>query len=467
MPKFAIPVGGLTKLAQSIAGGGEGSDAYSGAFNKTMLGQSQIAQAISNARLRTAQADDLQRSAEMQTPAAVQSNAQTLLGIPQNAAPDVSEYLNTGRIAKYAPLPADAQGPALPAPDWMSKLGSLGRAIASTQGALTLGDSNSANVAKSFGTYDNINKQDQVLNGSLAASKLGQAVAAAAGKPLVTGHEFGSVDNFTGGIDDSSAVAQRFGDYRDAGTAKENEQAKQARASAANAYASAGQHSAQTRKINQDIDMGAKGVLRDTDQGLMLVDPRNGSTRPVLGQDGQPVGPKLKDIPTQANTAIMTNSQNIRKVNRALALVTGQSTGDSTVTTDKDGNKMVGGMRVDPGATGWKGMLPGQILNRYDPKGVDARAEITDIGSLILHDRSGAAVTASESPRLVPFIPLASDDPATVAKKLQRFKQVYEEENNALGETYGPNNGYKPSAVLTRGKQSPSAAVPRNVTVDY
>jgi len=73
---------------------------------------------------------------------------------------------------------------------------------------------------------------------------------------------------------------------------------------------------------------------------------------------------------------------------------------------------------------------------------------MSSIGSLILHDRSGAAVTASETPRLRPFIPSASDSPEVAKKKLARFKAIYEEEAGLLAQTYSADQGYKESPAL-------------------
>ena len=182
-----------------------------------------------------------------------------------------------------------------------------------------------------------------------------------------------------------------------------------------------------------------KGVITQTDQGTMLVDPRTGAATPVTA-DGVPLGGKLKDIPASINTAIITNTQNVKKVDQALALLKGKSVGE---------------LKGDSGATGYKGYLPNGILNRVDPEGTDTRAMVADIGSLVLHDRSGAAVTASETPRLLPFIPLATDDNATATKKLTRFKQIYEQETQALGETYNKANGYRDSPLLTKKPDKP------------
>lgn len=78
-------------------------------------------------------------------------------------------------------------------------------------------------------------------------------------------------------------------------------------------------------------------------------------------------------------------------------------------------------------ATGPLYALPGsEMAGQYlDPKGVPARAAVSNIGSLKLHDRSGAAVTVSEFPRLAPFIPKVSDSPAVAAAKLQKMKTAY------------------------------------------
>ena len=87
----------------------------------------------------------------------------------------------------------------------------------------------------------------------------------------------------------------------------------------------------------------------------------------------------------------------------------------------------------------------GDLLNRrLDPAGVDLRSAIADFGSMIIHDRSGAAVTVSEYPRLKPFIPKVTDDPASIARNLTHFQAELE---SILGESeafYSPENGYRP-----------------------
>jgi hypothetical protein len=142
-------------------------------------------------------------------------------------------------------------------------------------------------------------------------------------------------------------------------------------------------------------------------------------------------GPRFQDRPERATPervipspivkAYTENSTALRKLDSALAEV------------DKY-----------PDAFGLQNMRGDAISQRVDPKGVTARALIADIGSLKIHDRSGAAVTAAETPRLLPFIPNVNDNPATIKKKLGLFKKEYEAIQSDMGSIYSPEQGYKP-----------------------
>ena len=107
------------------------------------------------------------------------------------------------------------------------------------------------------------------------------------------------------------------------------------------------------------------------------------------------------------------------------------------------------------------------ILGTGDPEGTKLRALIADIGSLKVHDRSGAAVTAAETPRLRPFIPSISDDAATVRKKLENFRTEYLRNLEDTTGYYNQENGFKPYKAaedyLKGGAQpqAPAAAQPQ------
>ena len=171
----------------------------------------------------------------------------------------------------------------------------------------------------------------------------------------------------------------------------------------------------------------------------------------VTSPTGENLGRPLKEIPATVNKAIIENDISMTKANRALDLLQGKD-----VTTPK-GDVIKG----SADATGfWKGLTPQVILNKWDPGGVSTRAFVADIGSLKVHDRSGAAVTASETPRLKPFIPSIYDAPDVAAEKLVNFKAEYEDIQRGLTETYSREQGYRPSPVLT-GKSGGGNNTPR------
>lgn len=75
-------------------------------------------------------------------------------------------------------------------------------------------------------------------------------------------------------------------------------------------------------------------------------------------------------------------------------------------------------VRANPQAFGPKNAVGELAMQYLDEKGVEARSVVANIGSKKIHDRSGAAVTMAEMPRLKPFIPSATDKPSVVERKL-------------------------------------------------
>jgi len=131
-------------------------------------------------------------------------------------------------------------------------------------------------------------------------------------------------------------------------------------------------------------------------------------------------GLEFRGRPPAAVLENITQTQSqIGKIDRALKSITG-----------------------NPRATGLdRGIMPSSILDRVDPKGVNARADLADLSSIVIKDRSGAAVTAAEFPRLRPFLPQTGDTAATVKKKLTRMKEIIQEEANIYQNTLY-NSGY-------------------------
>lgn len=124
-------------------------------------------------------------------------------------------------------------------------------------------------------------------------------------------------------------------------------------------------------------------------------------------------------------------------------------------------DQAIAAIRANPGSVGFLRMAPDAINQRVDKPGIAARAQLTNIGSLKMHERSGAAVTAAETPRLLPFIPQVSDTPDAAIKKLEQLKHQYQGENDAMEVAY--SDGYRP---LNKAEAAPAAGLPpEGVTV--
>ena len=133
-----------------------------------------------------------------------------------------------------------------------------------------------------------------------------------------------------------------------------------------------------------------------------------------------------RPIPANINTAISENMNAVRKIDSAL-----------------------GAIKEYPDATGAKAIAGDFALSRLDPTGVNARALIADIGSMKIHDRSGAAVTAAETPRLKPFIPSAFDRADTIKTKLANFRNEYMNILNDMSQVYSGDQGYRDHPALS------------------
>lgn len=171
--------------------------------------------------------------------------------------------------------------------------------------------------------------------------------------------------------------------------------------------------------------------------------------------DQKMAGGQLKPVPVHAQKAITGAAASIGQLSDAIDLLKGLE---------------VSGQKGSKSATGLKAYAPDIALNRLDPAGTVTRAAIADIGSMIMHDRSGAAVTVSESPRLKPFIPLTTDDAATALKKLERLRKIQLDDSEALTSTYNPEQGFKSFKAPIRGGAGkpavPTIAPPSGFTPD-
>lgn len=150
------------------------------------------------------------------------------------------------------------------------------------------------------------------------------------------------------------------------------------------------------------------------------------------------VGATQKRVPAKIQEGYVGNNSSVRQIDEAIAAI------------EQNG-----------GALGLKNFLGENVNQRLDPGGVDARAAVANIGSLLIHDRSGAAVTAAEAPRLMPFIPQVTDTPEAAIKKLRGLRRQYENANSEIEVSYGEDSGYSPLAA--NKARAPSAPPPSAV----
>lgn len=171
--------------------------------------------------------------------------------------------------------------------------------------------------------------------------------------------------------------------------------------------------------------------------GLSVIDNTTGLVQDAKTLTGDRVLKPLKELPATVASGYIENSVAIDKIGQAIAEA-----------------------QRNPNAFGVKNYGPDALTQRLDQEGVVARALVADIASLKIHDRSGAAVSAAEFPRLRPFVPLATDSPQVVVKKLELFKKEYEAMQQGIETFYG-DGGYKsPPRMQAQPQTQPAPAAP-------
>ncbi len=163
----------------------------------------------------------------------------------------------------------------------------------------------------------------------------------------------------------------------------------------------------------------AEVVVPGAEGGPVIVNKKTGTSRSVAAPGAAPgtTPPGDQRLHMQPPPAVTTghveNEKKVRNITDAIAKV-----------------------QAHPSAVGLLRGASDDVDQRVDPQGVDARAALADIGSMVVHDRSGAAVTVTEYPRLAAFIPRVRDNAETVVKKLKRMAEIIKEENLAIETAY-------------------------------
>jgi len=209
----------------------------------------------------------------------------------------------------------------------------------------------------------------------------------------------------------------------------------------------------------------AGSIVTDDQGNSRLVNTRTGEVIKELGKIGRTTQPpSFQFVPTEAGIQAMNpKNPTAPPINTGLqpppsaATQAGRREAQSGVNAIDDAEQAV---KKAPGAFGYvqgkagASDLGSAILNNPEfstPADIAARAKVANIGSQILHDRSGANVTISEAPRLKPFIPLPSDSAEVIKVKLAQLRKRMADDGYSFGAKPGSLDKREPTYRLKPG----------------
>lgn len=250
-------LGGALRGAQGgigtgLAGFMGGARTEQAAYDAAQERQTKLGLAL--AQMRKAQGDADENDAKLELmrrrPELLMQSIAAQSGADVPTVRAVQQRIATGRLPTVPGLQGPTpEGPALSgeypvAPEVQTR---IARALANFGPLMAnAGDIAPGLWAEALGKLRTNDLRDEVIAGTMPAATFGRAQAAAEGKPLVSGHEWGVVDNFGGAVDASSPVARRYGDYRTATTSAQQANARQSDAAAEASRAQAGKYLAET-----------------------------------------------------------------------------------------------------------------------------------------------------------------------------------------------------------------------------
>ncbi|APW37168.1 hypothetical protein RD110_08115 [Rhodoferax koreense] len=406
---FRAATPGLGALAQALVGGNQ---AFEQGREQAVTYQSKIANALAQQRAHDATADLAGAKAaseraelEARSPTALRDAAMLNSGIPSDEAPTVDAYLQTGKLGSRYDTPAvDGVGPTMPAPDWASKLGNVAAMIGGNRNAIAIGDKSSKSVAEGRQIDRASALSDAILAGTQNRNAVAGAQAAMDGKPMYhAGGDGGVLDLFAGSLNTDNPLAKSTIGLRGAQAGAQN-------ASAANSYASAGQHKAATEKIRTEtgqIINAPKGKF-DAASG-MLIDERAGTARPIM-VDGKPMAGRTKEL-TEGQAKDNGYGSRMQEADSILNQLQGKYSPASVNSRVAADNSVVPGI----------GMVANWLQSEEGQRAEQAQR---DFINAILRRESGAAIAPSEFANATKqYFPQPNDKPETIKQKA-RNRQI-------------------------------------------
>lgn len=463
-PSISAATPGLSRLAQALAGGGS---AYQRGYDDEVTAQTKIAQALASIRSNDASAAFHNAKAGQ-----TQAEQRVLEGRPdlfeeQVAAASgsdvplvraIREKLRTGQAPQVpmGPETVDGQmgvGSQQFDPQTANKItGALQQFLPMLTNT---GDLKPDDMAKAAQLFRESDLSDRIIAGNLDRNRVGGAQAAVSGKDLFNSDANGAVlDRFTGALDTANPMAQSTIQVK-------KEQAGAQRASAANSYASAGEHRARTGEIQTGMSGGGKAPTGYRWNG--------GALEPIPGGPADPAtkGAKLAKPPTEGQAkALMFGAR---------MAVADETLGD----LEKQGNRLPNVVKQGAEKVPLIGSALGMGANFFTTDGQQQVEQAQrDFINAVLRRESGAAIAESEFANAQrQYFAQPGDSPAVLRQKAANRQTAIAGMKAEFGEQSLPEfekivstarAGRKPVGTPTGGASGDfGAPTGRNVTVDY
>lgn len=447
MPSYAQDIAGAWgNVGKSVLGGQAAYEAGKTKMAQALAQQDQMqahADAFrSQAAKNSAEVQDMQRRAQMQSPEYVTKVAGALAGLPDFQASELEQFSRNGNwgMNPGQQLPPDVDGPPAPAmpksqPDWFKpeQLQRFNQARGAQMAALGLGDKNSENMGKLLSSIIGQGRIDQAISDPKFRAQFGPAMAASAGKGEFNNLGGNGVFNQFTGKQDLNAVG--------ASAAMEN------RAQAGNASASAALHRAQIPEVQSRIDLNKSKI---------------GQAQTVTMPDGTVVStgapmPKLTEI--QAKSQLF--GSRAAESDRLIRELEGKYS--PAAINAKMGAESVWGVGGALGAAG------NMMLSK---EGQMAEQAQRDFINAVLRQESGAVIGDSEFANAKKqYFPQPGDSKDVLAQKQNNRKMAIEGLKVMAGPASGlVNYGGKPNqqanqSALAEAKAAIDAGAPRELVI--
>lgn len=222
----------------------------------------------------------------------------------------------------------------------------------------------------------------------------------------------------------------------------------------------AGEQAAQTRvetaaekeanreflKQQKELDRQNRLDIRQTPTIHISQGGARGGVKAPVGYRYNEDGTALEPIPGGPKDP---NAAPVKPVNLTAAQQKAVDDSDSLLGHIDNALEMV---KTNPGAIGFKTVIPDMALSKIDPEGVAARAAVGGLSAERVHQLSGAAVSPAEFARLRPYLPASGDTADAVEKKLTNLRAEVEriKASHMKGPTRAqPQQPGKPTVVRT------------------